>query len=142
MGKITYRTKTAKIYTTSDGKKFTGKNALDNAKCYQTEIDLEALCDMLRPEVRELFGFSSISPGDMKMDEENFPYDDIEKAWVEEQFKFGRLAKIFGDMDNFDEFLEIMVRLLIQYREPMRELIVLFRAREISHMIVNKAKKS
>lgn len=143
MGKITRGTKTEKvtIYTTSDGKKFTGKRALEYAKCHQTDIDLEGLCDMFRPKARELFGFSPISPDDMDNDE-NFSEEDVIKADREEEGKLSPLEEAFGDIDNFDEFLETMVRMLIQHHEPIQEMILLFREHRIGHKIVHKAKKS
>ena len=84
---------------------------------------------MLKPKVREVFGFSAISPDEM--DERKFSDKDVGRAYQEEADHLTDLVAIFGDVVNFNEFLGSITMLLAQYHEPIEKLIPLFKRHKI-----------
>lgn len=145
MGKIARRARIEKvvIYTTSDGKGFTGKDALKKSKHHQTDLDIalisqEALQDILRPKVRELFGFNPVLPEEME-DDNNISDKDVAKAYQEEREKLNLLEAEPYVYDDFDEFLETITELVVKHLKPIEKLILFLKKHGIdSHKIVKE----
>ena len=117
---------TMPVYTTTDGKSFTGESAHEDAEKHQEYLDAVSKRDILKPKVWDIFQLP-------KMDNiEHICADRYEREYDIVMGFIDKLNENTGlDFEDFEDFYYFLSELLLRYPKEIKEVMELIEKTEV-----------